>query len=836
MKFAPEATLDSLERKEKIALVAGTDMWHTAEIERLGIPALWMSDGPNGLRGTRSPVESTSPCFPCGAALGATFDPELVADVGAALGLEARRMGVHVLLGPTMNIMRLPIAGRNFECFSEDPYLSSRLAVAYIRGVQSRGVAAVAKHFVCNDSERNRFTTSSEVDERALREIYLPPFAASVREANVWAVMSAYNRINGTYACEHEMLRDLLKGEWGFTGAVISDWFGTMSTVEAARGALDIEMPGPPLRWGKKLFDAIDSGEVDISALNDKVLRILRLIERTTGPAPADDGTPPGPLIRRAAAEGTVLLQNRGALLPLDPSRLARIAVIGPNARNVQLHGGGSARVNAPYVVTPFDAIRERCDGATEVAYEPGCLLDRALPVLGQGSLLGPDGTAVEEPVNVEYFDNPHLEGNPVCVESAPAMHFAWNGPPVPGLKVGEYSVRLTSRLFPDATGRGEIGMHGVGNMRLLLDGKIVIDNFDAPLIAPEPFGKGPGQLTAPIECVAGVEVHVEVDFRAPDPEVCRGALDVSLMPLTEHEKWVFGLSGVTVGYRDPAPSDLLGRAERLVRNADVAVVVVGTNEQWETERLDREGIALPGDQDALIARVAKANPNVVVVVNAGSPVAMDFAQDVAAILQLWFPGQEAGNALCDVLFGDVNPSGRLPVTVPVRLEDSGAAYGYPAVDDRLRYTEGVFVGYRHFDDREIAPRFCFGHGLSYTTFSYGALSVAPGKEGVLLAEVEVTNTGTRAGAEVVQLYVDDIEAYVSRPQRELKGIAKLRIEAGERATAAFPLAKEAFAFWDVARHDWIVEPGEFELSVGASSRDIRSSKRIFLDADAKLV
>lgn len=331
-----EAKIEDLELEEKVALVSGADRWHTAAIPRLGIPALWMSDGPNGIRGAQLSGSATSACFPCGSALGATFDPDLVAEVGAALGVEARRLGVHVLLGPTLNIARLPIAGRNFECFSEDPYLSGRLAAAYVAGVQSEGVAAVAKHFVCNDSELDRYTTSSEVDAEALREVYLVPFAAAVLEGGAWGIMTGYNRVNGAYACEHDLLCDVLKGEWGFTGVVISDWYGTSSTLGAARAALDIEMPGPAIRWGAKLLDSVRAGEVDHATLDDKVRRVLRLIDRTTGPAPPDDGVAPAALIRRAAAAAIVLLKNRGDVLPLDPQRLSSIAVIGPNAVGVQ--------------------------------------------------------------------------------------------------------------------------------------------------------------------------------------------------------------------------------------------------------------------------------------------------------------------------------------------------------------------------------------------------------------------------------------------------------------------------------------------------------------------
>ncbi len=835
MTHAFEAELDALTLEEKISLVSGADMWHTAEVPRLGIPALWMSDGPNGVRGTQFSGSTTSVCFPCGAALGATFDPELVEQVGAALGREARAMGVHVLLGPTINISRLPVAGRNFECFSEDPKLASLLAAAYVRGVQSEHVAAVAKHFVCNDSEHERYTTSSDVDERALREVYLAPFHAAVVDADVWAVMSGYNRVNGVAACEHEeLLGGVLKGEWGFTGPVLSDWYGTTSTVASALGGLDVEMPGPSMRWGAKLLREVRDGVVPPSVLDDKVRRLLRLAARVADRPEPGRYVSPAPLIRRVAAEATVLLRNEGAVLPLDPERLRTVAVIGPNASRVQLHGGGSARVNAPYVVSPLDAVRRRCGDTTEVVYEPGCRIERALPLLDARSLAG-TSQLVAEPVTVEYFDNLELDGVPVATEHAPGFNFAWNGPPLPVLTVGKFSARLRATLHPGASGIGMLGMLGVGRTRLLVDGRIVVDNWDEPVVAPMLFGRGAGQLAVDVPLEAGRPVEVEVEFQAPGEDLARRALEMSPAPPTEKENRAFGPAGVSVGYLAPGARDLLGRAERATAGADAVVVVVGVNEDWESEGFDRDSMSLPGEQDELIARVASAHPRVVVVVNAGSPVAMPWAGDVAAILQLWLPGQEAGSALADVLFGDVNPSARLPVTVPYELADSGAAAGYPAADGHLAYADGINVGYRHFDATAKEPRYCFGHGLSYTSFSYGSAEVSSGEDGAPVVAVEVENVGARDGAEVVQCYVSAVAPSVERPPRELRGVAKLRLAPGERAIARFVLDAAAFSYWNASAHRWSVDAGEYEVALAASSRDVRSVTTLRVDSNARI-
>lgn len=781
-----EQLVGQLSLEEKVSLVAGTDFWHTPAIPRLGIPALKVTDGPNGARGEEWTGGPSSACFPCGTALAATWDADLVREVGVALGDETRSKGAHVLLAPTVNIHRTPLAGRTFECYAEDPHLAARIAVAFIGGVQSRGVGTAVKHFVCNDSEFERMTISSDVGERALREIYLPPFEAATTEAGSWMVMAAYNRFNGTYCAEHpQLLTTILRDEWGWDGVVVSDWFGTRSTVAAANAGLDLEMPGPPVHMGDQLLEAVRSGAVAEKTLDDKARRLLALLERAgafdrTEPVGEtfDDAPDRRAVIRRAAAAAIVVLRNERAALPLDADVLSRVAVVGPNAAVARMQGGGSAGVFPAHSVTPLDALRGRVSDGVVVEHEPGCVTSRAVPLLDTRTVW-----------TIEYFAGPDCSGAPVHTTEHRRSAFRWTGPPHPDLAESAWSARITAAYVPERAGEHTFKLRADGRARLFVDDRLVVDGSDAY------------SVTA---------THPLVEDR---PHRLR--LELGLSP--------GGFHGAEVRVAPPRPDDLLERAVAAAAAADVAVVVVGLDDEWETEGRDRPDLSLPGGQAELIERVAAVNGRTIVVVNTGAPVAMDWADRVPAIVQLWYPGQEGGDALADVLFGEVNPSGRLPLTFPKRLEDTPAFLNDPGEAGHVLYGEGVFVGYRFYEARRIEPRFAFGHGLSYTTFAYGGLMI----DGDAIA-VDVTNTGHRTGAEVVQLYVRDVDASVRRPEKELKGFAKVMIEPGRTERVHFTLDDRAFAFWDASSGDrasggWRVEPGEFELLVGASSADIRA-------------
>ncbi|MDQ3855094.1 MAG: glycoside hydrolase family 3 C-terminal domain-containing protein, partial [Chloroflexota bacterium] len=675
------------------------------------------------------------------------------------------------------NLHRSPLGGRNFEYFSEDPLLSGRIGCAYVRGVQAGGVGATVKHYVCNDSEYERNTISSEVDERTLREIYLPPFEAAVREAGTWGVMSAYNRINGVYACDHEeLLTDILKREWGFDGIVMSDWFGTKSTVDAANHGLDLEMPGPPAWRGRRLLEAAQSGKVRLDAIDESVRRMLRLVTRTGAfdePLPDEEQSVDLPehraLIRSAGAEGTVLLKNDRQVLPLNPETLRSLAVIGPNAKTAQIMGGGSAQVNAHYAVSPYDGLSAALGSDVELHYELGCTNHKALPHLDV-RLLSSSVTDGEAGFTVSYYNTPDLSGDPVHETTVRTSEQVWFGEVAPGVPPGSFSARITATFSAEESGQHTFGLSSAGLSRLYVDGREVIDNWTGQERGDTYFGFGSTEVTTTVDLVAGEEYELRVEYSSQGATM---------------------LKAVRLGYLPPVGPDSIERAAALAARCDAALVFVGLSGDWESEGFDRPDMELVGRQNELVASVAGANPNTVVVLQTGSPVTMPWLDGVAAVLQAWYPGQECGHAIADVLLGNIDACGRLPQTFPVRLEDNPAYINYPGEHGRVRYGEGIYVGYRYYEKKQVEPLFPFGFGLSYTAFAYDHLrlsqdSLDPDRD--LTVSVDVANTGSRPGKEVVQLYVRDAAASVSRPEKELKAFAKVELAPGETRTISFTL------------------------------------------------
>ena len=783
----------NLTLEQKVALLAGYDNWHTTKLP--GVPSMRCSDGPAGVRGT-SWMGPASASFPCGTALGATFDPELVKAVGEALATEARSKGAHMVLAPTVNLHRTPIGGRNFECFSEDPLLTSRIAVAYIRGLQQSAVgqnriACCIKHFVANDTEFERHTISSEVDETTLRELYLAPFEAAVRPveqggAGAQAVMSAYNRINGVYASEHsELLRGVLRDEFGFNGVVISDWYGTHSAAQSLEAGLDLEMPGPARERGEALLAAVLAGETSEARVDESVARLLQLFEwlgideaATPVEEHTDDSAATRATIRRASIAGMVLLRNEGNVLPLAVG--AHIALLGPNAERGQVQGGGSARVRAHRPSMPLTALSVR---DVTVVHEPGCHIDRRL-------------RAMRGEFSVRY----HGANGKTADAATDRLHFTWLENPAPNIEHSAFGVSIEGTFTPDVTGDWLVALTAVGSATLRIDGDVIVD-LSTPQIGGAFFGLGSEEMVATLECEAGVPRHVQVEVAFEERAQLRGLL---------------------VGARAPITDDPLERAVALARDTTrAAVVVVGTNADWETEGEDRASMSLPGDQDELIRRVAAVNPRTVVVINAGSPVAMPWLNDVAAVLQVWFPGEEFGEALADVLLGVSEPGGRLPITIPKQLVDTPAFAHYPGRDGRAIYNEGLLIGHRWYDKQGIVPAFSFGHGLGYTTWELGAPIVTGDIESGVRVQVPVRNVGDREGSTVLQCYVEPAFAQTNRPVRTLQGFAKVKAAAGAEAVAVIELDARSFSRWDAVEHRWLVPAGEYSILLGWSAAEL---------------
>ncbi len=834
-----DAALAALSLDDKCQIVAGRSTWRTHAFPDAGIPQIKMSDGPNGVRGEGHGGSGTpGVVVPAGITLGATWDPELVGEIGSLIGIEGRRKGAHIVLGPTVNLHRTPVGGRTFECYSEDPELTGALAVAYVRGVQSHDVAVTVKHFAANDTEIERMTVDVQVDERTLRELYLRPFERTVKEADAWGIMSAYNRLGGHY-CAHNrrLLTDILRDEWGFDGFVVSDWYGVHDAVGAANAGLSLEMPGPVRIYGKKLVDAVERGDVDEEQVDRLARDLLVLANRVRAdersadePEQSVDDPDERALTRRAAIAGTVLLRNDpdasgSTVLPFDAASLRSIAVIGPNAAIDRCMGGGSASLTPFGHRTLLSAITDRLGpdsaiGAT-VTYEPGVRIDRLTPVVRKGQLRRPDG---EPGLHVSYVNGTDWDGEVAAEETATTSLVRFFGSTPTGIDPRAFCARIEGSFVPDADGPHTIGVVSTGPVTLAVDDgdgmTTVVDdpNMELPR-SEEFFGYGSIEATATIKCRVGVPVPLAVKWSTAAGN---------------------GFAAIRVGIRSPEPADLMERAVAAAAGADVAIVMVGTNDEWETEGHDRTTMDLPGRQDELVRRVVAANPRTAVIVNAGSPVTMDWAADddpdrAPAVLTSFFAGQEQAEGLVDVLLGIADPGGRLPTTIPKRLADHPAYVHHRPDHDSTgagtqRYGEGLFMGYRGYDARDVEPRFPFGHGLSYGACEWGdatASEVTIPHDGIVRATVPVTATGERDATVVVQGYVAPVSPKAVRPPKELKAWSKQVVAAGSTADVTLEFGPAAFHRWDTATNGWIVEPGEYDLVIAASATDERARLRI---------
>ncbi|MFH8440352.1 glycoside hydrolase family 3 C-terminal domain-containing protein [Streptomyces sp. NPDC018026] len=809
--------LGKLTPRARALLLNGATTWRTKAEPAVGLRELVMSDGPAGVRGEAWDERSTSILLPSASALAATWDEALVEGLGGLLAAEARRKGVDVLLAPTLNLHRSPLGGRHFECLSEDPELTGRIGVALVRGIQAHGVAATAKHYVANDSETDRLTVDVRMGERALREVYLAPFEAAVA-AGVRLVMAGYNAVNGTTMTANALLTDPLKSEWGFDGVVVSDWGAVRATADTARAGLDLAMPGPDGPWGEALARAVAEGAVPEPAVDDKARRLLRLAawlgalggrDASRSPAPgrpADSPVPHRPtdssaperagdgraLARRAVAAGAVLLANRD-VLPLDPERLGTVAVIGAHAVRTRTQGGGSAGVFPQDEVSVLDGIRAELRGRARVVHVPGPRPDGPAPPLDPDTCTDPRSGLPG--VLLRMLD---ADGRELYAERRRGGRLL-----EPRLVPGAHTVEIRARLCPRTGGSWSLGVAGFGRMSLTMDGRTLLEG-DFPPSTDDP---------------AVVHVNPPAQYATADLTTGRDTLLVARRELAP------GTGRATVLVAAPPAPDVtasLAEAARAAGAADAAVVVVGTTEHGESEGYDRTGLALGATQDALVRAVAAANPRTVAVVNSGGPVELPWREQAGAVLLAWFPGQEGGRGLADVLFGHAEPGGRLPTTWPAALADAPVTRTRPD-GGRLDYDEGLHLGHRGWLRHHRTPAYWFGHGLGYTTWRYEELTAPPVTRAgdALTVRVRVRNTGARAGREVVQVYLARPASVLDRPARWLAGYAAVRARPGETVTATVRVPARALRHWSVAEHAWRTEAGPCRVLAGRSAGDV---------------
>ena len=803
--------LSQMTLREKVDLLAGCGGWALGKVGRLGIEPLKVMDGPHGVR----TIKATA--FPSGVSMAATWNTSLIGKVGKALAEETRDAGYDILLGPCVNIARVPLAGRNFEAYSEDPYLNGRLGVAYVNGIQSMNVGTSLKHFACNNQEHERGRGSSVVDERTLREIYLPHFEMIVKEAKPWTVMCSYNRINGVHASQNRyLLTDILRNEWGYQGIVVSDWGAVHNTRESAAAGMDVEMPGPAKFRGGYLVEIVDTWQLEEEAVNRAARNYLRLLitsGKLDGKRPVQRKTLNSAahqqLARTVAEEAITLLKNDRDLLPLDVKHIRSIAVIGPNADRA-LSGGGSSWVDPPYAVSPLDGLRKKLGKRVTVKYERGCDNYVQLPLIAKEQLIPFSGKG--NGLTATYYNNSDLRGKPVCERIIDtAHHWLWNSAPMEGVEKERWSARYSGTYVSPADGYQKIELTGSGKMRLLINGKQL-----AATRMPDRFRDGSNTA------------HVTTEFLFEKGKRYSFAVEYVKIP-----DEISSLLHVGMGRSDRTGwGEEIQRAADLASLCDVTLVFAGLPDRFETEGRDRPHMDLTGQQDELIRAVVRANPRTIVVINAGAPVTMPWIDEVPAVVLSYYPGMEGGNAVADILTGAINPSGKLPVTFPKRHEDTPGFINYPGTRE-VMYGEGLFVGYRYYEKKDVAPLFPFGHGLSYTKFEYRNLRVPArlqnsGNMSAVIS-LDVKNAGPRAGAETIQLYISDKASSLVRPLKELKGFAKVYLKPGETKQVRLSLDKRSFAFYDPYRKEWIAEAGEFEILVGGSSQDIRLRGKMVL-------
>ena len=800
-----DALLAQMTLTEKTELMRGDGNMNSLGIPRLGIPAIRMSDSPQGVR-----WDTPATVFPAPVLMGATWDPELIYRVGVALGEELRAEGRDVLLGPCVNIHRSPLGGRTTESYSEDPFLMSRLAVAYVQGVQSKGTAAACvKHFAANNQDTRRLSVNVQADSRFLNEIEFPAFRAAVHEGGALTVMSAYNSVNGHFSFANSyLLNQILRNTWNFRGLIISDWGTEWSIPEPARtidplvSGLDINMPDG---WGYRddLIQAVKTGAVSEKLVDEKVRYILRLIfalhiddpKRSHEAQPVVSTPDHQQLSRQVADAGIVLLKNDGPILPLDAKKLHSIAVIGPNADVARLGDRASAFLPTPFTVSPLEALQKRLGNSVQVRFDRGFEISN-YQTIPSSAFFPPSGSAAEHGLRGEYFARKDPDDKPASTRIDPNVNFKLSeDSPANVGKEKEFSVRWTGRLAAPESGTWFLALQTDGRCELFLDGRLFIETYDNNPDKIKSFG---------IALEKNKPHDIVLEFHGKNEH---GSV-----------KFLWATS----------PANPFAEAVKVASESDVAMVFAGLNTDYEGEGLDRYTMELPALQDELIQAIRAANPRTIVLINSGTPNDMQkWIHTVPAVLQAWYPGMEGGNAIVDVLFGDVNPSGKLPDTFGLRRQDYADFGNFPGQNDTVKYAEGIFVGYRHFDVENIQPLFPFGYGLSYTTFAYRNLRIvsAPGQK--VDVSFDLQNTGKREGSEVAQLYVANSLCPLPHAPKELKAFQKTTLAPGETRSVQLHLDRDSFSYFDPKASEWRFLPGSYEILLGGSSRDIRERQAV---------
>ena len=792
-----DAIISKMTLREKAEMIGGYQGFDIRPLKRLGIPLVRMADGPAGVRNY-----GPSTAYPAAILITSSFDTDLMKKVGVSVGKEAKGKDVQIMLAPAMNIYRAPMCGRNFEYLGEDPFLAGKIASAYIQGVQSQDVMATAKHFAANNQEYDRHRVDSEVDERTLNEIYFPAFKASVQEGKVASVMNSYNPVNGIHASENDyLLNQVLKKMWGFKGFVMSDWGSTYDGINAANHGLDLEMPSGKFMNPELITESVQNGKIKEDVLNDKIRRILRMYFRfgfmdstKIHQKYTPDLEAANNIAIEAARGGIVLLKNSRHILPLNMKKLKRIAVIGPNGDPVNAGGGGSGYVNPLNPVSYFEAVKQIA--GCEVNFAPG-VIQKISPAFFRNTVFEGDGA------KGEFYKNKDLEGMPALTRSFKSINLSFARPLADGFENQNFSARFTGKIKPEKDGKYRIAVSGDDGFRLFIDGVKVIDKWEDHAELTDVY-----QTTLN----AGQEYNIVLEYYQAG-----------------------GDASIRFGYGPLTDGNPLDEAVKLAKNSDAVILCIGFNHETEGEGFDRP-FSLPKEQVELLDAVAKVNKNTIVVLNAGGNAGIaEWIDKVPALIHSWYPGQSGAVALAEIIAGKTNPSGKLPVTFEKKWEDNPVYNSYYDDDKDLKvtYKEGIFVGYRGYEKNNVEPLFPFGYGLSYTTFSYSNIKLSsskikPGQK--LTVTVDVKNTGKMAGKEIVELYLHDVEASLPRPYKELKGFAKVYLKPGETRQVKINIGKDELSFYNPAVHNWVAEPGAFEVLIGSSSKDIKLKKTFTLE------